>query len=108
VKPKQPATDAEIADLDAAASAFEASLPAKIAVLGDWPELTDVRREQLHEIRRLTKVVDRRRWPRSECSGCGGNGLYFVDPEDRPDWRPCRRCLTTGLQLKLSSGGNKS
>ncbi|MFB6726730.1 hypothetical protein ACFCV3_41555 [Kribbella sp. NPDC056345] len=106
MKTKPPATDAEIADLDAAMAAFEAGLPAKIGLSGAWPELTDVRREQLREIHRLFTIVDERQRPRRACMGCSGRGWFFVDPDDVPDWRPCRRCLTTGLQLELSTGGN--
>ena len=101
-------TDAELAglanELRDAVTTFEGALPQRLGTVGDWPELTPARRESLREVRRLATLVKQPLWPRSSCLSCGGHGMYLIDAEIDPDFRPCRRCLTTGMRLATLLG----
>lgn len=91
---------------------FEQGLPPHNA--GEWPELTPQLRDALRDVRQLawadTVEGPRTRgrpdlpshWPRQACEGCAGYGWYWIDPDmSAKGWSPCRRCLATGLTLKL-------
>jgi hypothetical protein len=60
---------------------FEGGLPVGVGTIGAWPELTDLRRDELQKVRRLAAMVQQPMWPRHSCLSCGGHGVYLIDAE---------------------------